>query len=390
MRLLPADYAFRNLARRPVRNALTALALALAAAMTSAATAFVRGLSAGYENAATPDQAILLSAVAERDVLRSTVAAALPRLAEAELRGLRRLGGRPAVSGELHFGTYVRLGPASAGDGPRYAAFVRGVDGGAFLVHEVVTLVAGRAPRAGEAIVGRLAAAQAGGPAGAFDVGRVVRFEGGEFPIVGVFAAPGTTLESEIWAPVEELKGLTKRDDLSAVFLRGDGPDFLEELEVFAKRRLDLELVAIPAAEYYREAAEHLAPIGMLARLMTALIVLAALACGAGTISTAVFDRLRELAVLRAAGYGRLALAVSITLESLTLAAAGGLLGVALARFLLDGAVVDIAMGAFALAPDATSLAAGAGAALAAGLCGALPAAWRAARIPVAEALRAP
>ena len=391
MRLLPFDYAMRNLARRPVRSLLTAFSIALTAGLVAGTTAFVRGLEAGFAGAATPDLAVLLSSVSERDVLRSTVVAALPGLVAADVRGLKEIGGVPAVSGELHFGTYLRLG----GDGENDAAaplqaFVRGVTDRAFLVHEAATIVRGRVPRTGEVAVGRLAAAKAGAPPEAFELGRKVRFEGATFVVAAEFAAPGTTLESEIWAPVEELKGLTKRDDLSVVFARFKTPDDLEELELFAKRRLDLELVAIPASLYYREAAEHLAPIGNLAWLMAAMIAATALACGAGTLSTSVFDRVRELSVLRAIGYGPFALSISVATESVVLAAAGGLVGVLAARLVLDGAVVGIAMGAFALDPDPVALASGAAAALLTGVFGAVPAAWRAARIPVAVGLKQP
>jgi putative ABC transport system permease protein len=389
MKSLPLDYAIRNLARRPLRTALAGLSTALAAALVTGAAAFVGGLDRGFGGAAAEDAAILISSVAERDVVRSTVTAGLPGLVAANVRGIRSFDGVPAVSGELHFGTYLRLGDGTAaGPDPAYQAFVRGVTPRAFLVHDAVTLVAGRPPRTGEAIVGRLAADKLGVPADALALGRKVRFEGQTFEIVGAFAAPGTTIESELWAPVEELKGLTKRDDLSVVFCRLESPEAFDELEIFAKRRLDLELVAIPSSVYYKELAAYLAPIGRLAWLLAGMIAAAALFGGANALNAAVQDRIRELATLRAVGYGAGAVLRSLLVESIVLAAAGGLGGLLVARVALSGVAVRIAMGAFALRVDAAAAAAGAGTALLLGVLGAVPAAIRVGRLSVAAALK--
>jgi putative ABC transport system permease protein len=350
----------------------------------------VRGVDAGLSGAAPPDAAILLSSVSERDVLRSTVSAALPELLVADVRGIKTIGGVPAVSGELHFGTYVRLGaaPDAGGADTAYQAFVRGVSDRAFLVHGAVTLLEGRTPKIGEAVVGRLAAAKLGCPDDALTVGRKIRFEGQVFDVVGVFAAPGTTIESEIWAPVEELKGATKRDDLSVVFARFEEPDDFAAFELFARRRLDLELTALRASTYYKEIAAYLAPIGGLAWLMALMIGAAALFGGATTLNAAVQDRVRELATLRAVGYSSFAIARSLATESLVLASAGGLFGLLFARLFLAGAAVRLAMGAFTLKVDAVATASGAAAVLALGLLGVAPAAIRVARLPIAVALK--
>lgn len=391
-RVLPFDYAVRNLGRRPLRTLLSGLSSALVAAMLVATAAFVRGLSSTFSGAAQADTAIVLSSVAERDVVRSTVNPGLPELIAASVPGVAQSGGRALVSGEIHMGTNVKLGaaPPASGEDPVHPAFVRGVTRDAFLVHDAVTITAGSLPQSGEVLIGRLVAQQLGVPAESLALGRTIRFEGGNFTVAGHFAAPGTTIEAEIWAPLAELRGLTRRDDTSVAFVRLADADAFADLELFCKRRLDLEIVAIPSAAYYEELTAYFRPIQALAWALAALIVGAALFGGANTINAAVQDRLRELATLRALGYGGVALVRSLAQESLVLAAAGGLVGLFLARLALSGSAVRLAMSAFELRVDALAIAIGFGGVLMLGLLGTTPAALRVLRLPVATALKEP
>jgi putative ABC transport system permease protein len=390
-RKLPFDYAIRNLGRRPLRTALTALSSALVAALLVATTAFVRGLDSTFAGAAQADTAILISSVAERDVVRSTVTAGLSELVSASVPDIRHIGGVPAISAEIHMGTTLRLGagPGSAAE-PTYAAFVRGVTERAFLVHDAVTITEGRPPRTGEVIVGALVAKQFGIDPARLALGEKLRFEGSEFTIAGRFAAPGTTLEAELWTPLAELRGLTKRDDSSVAFVRVETPGDFGDLELFARRRLDLELMVIPTAVYYRELSDYFAPIRALAWAMATLIVAGALFGGANTLNAAVQDRLRELAALRAVGFGGLAVVRSLSQESLLIAASGGIVGLVLARIFVSGNAVSIAMSAFALEVDAISVLVGFGGSLLLGLLGTAPAAARVMRLSIAAALKEP
>ncbi len=391
-RWLPFDYAVRNLARRPLRTILTGASSALVAALIVATTAFVNGLQSTFAGAAQEDTVIVLSSVAERDLVRSTVTAGLPELLAASIEGIRQINEMPAVSGEIHMGTNLHLGerPPEKGADVTYQGFVRGVTDRAFLVHESVTLIDGRPPRTGEVIVGRLVRKQLGVPAQELALDRFIRFEGTSFRIVGHFAAPGTTTEAEIWTPLTELRGITRRDDSSAVFVRLETQDAFADLELFAKRRLDLELVVIPSSSYYKELSDYLRPIRRLAWFLSAMIVGAALFGGTNTLNAAVQDRLRELATLRALGYSGGALVSSLAQESVVLASAGGVVGLLLARAFLSGGAVRIAMSAFALKVDALAIVAGFAGVVLLGLLGSLPAGFRVMRLQIAAALKEP
>ncbi|TAJ05088.1 MAG: FtsX-like permease family protein, partial [Planctomycetota bacterium] len=367
----------------------------LVAALFVATTAFVRGLDGTFSGAARDDTAILLSSVSERDVIRSTVSAGLPEIVSASVTGIRTIGGEPAISSEIHMATNLRLGAearaalnGAVGDERVHQAFVRGVTERAFLVHSNVTLTEGRHAHSGEVLVGALVAKQLGVPEDTLAIGKQLRFEGGTFTIAGRFTAPGSTTEAEIWAPLSELRGLVKRDDSSVVFVRMESPAAFADLDLFAKRRVDLELLAIPSNVYYRELVDYLRPMQWLAWAMAVMIGAAALFSGANTLNAAVQDRVRELATLRALGYGATALCTSLAIEAIVLAAAGGLLGLVLAKAFLAGSAVRIAMSAFELRVDAVGILVAFGGVIAIGILGAAPAAARVLTLPVAAALK--
>lgn len=374
---LSFDYALCNLSRRPTRTVLTAVSSALVAALLVCTVAFVRGLEQSFTGAAQQDVALLLSRIAEGDVLRSSVQAGLGALVQANVPGVA------LVSEEVHLACNVTvLGTSGA-----RAAMVRGVTGSAYPVHDAVTLTEGRLPGPGEVLVGRLLARQMGVDAQHLAVGKTLVLEGATHRISGHFAAPGTAIEAELWTPLEALRGLARRPDASVVFARlAPGADD-RALQLFVDRRLDLELSLLTSEQYYADLARYLAPIRALAMAMAALIAGAAFLGGVNTAAAAVQDRIRELATLRALGFSTGALWRSLAQEALLVGAIGALVGLAAARLFLDGGAVRLAMGAFTLGVDGLALALATGATLALSLLGTLPALLRLHRLPIAAAL---
>lgn len=372
---LPFDYAVRNLARRPGRTLVTAGSSALVAGLLVATASFVRGLSNTFSSAARPDTAVLLNNASEGDIVRSAISSGIDAFVLAEVPGVVE------VSNEIHMGTTLQI------NGSDYPAFVRGVTPAAYRVHEVVTLVEGRLPGPGEVMVGRLAESQMGALPGTLSVGTTLLLEGAEFQVSGLFVAPGTTMEAEVWTPLAPLRGLAQRGDDSAAFVRMESDDF-GRLSLWVNRRLDLELLMMPTAEYYGALTAYFAPIRAAAWALAALIGLSALFGGANTLNAAVIDRQKELATLRAMGYSPYAMVRALAQESVLVACAGGVLGLLLARLLLSGSAVRIAMSAFSLQLDAFSILVGIAGSFLLGILGAGPAAVRVLKMPVARALK--
>jgi ABC-type antimicrobial peptide transport system permease subunit len=119
------------------------------------------------------------------------------------------------------------------------------------------------------------------------------------------------------------------------------------------------------------------------------LIALGGLLGGLNTMYAAFASRVREIGALQSIGYARGAIVISLVQESLLATAAGALLACVIGLVALDGLHVRFSMGVFGLTIDSTVMALGLCAGLGLGLIGALPPAWRALRLPIAEALKA-
>jgi putative ABC transport system permease protein len=271
----------------------------------------------------------------------------------------------------------------------------RGVTARALSVHSGVHIIEGRffTPSLHEAVVGKNALLTYSG----LGVGRKVGYGGAEWTIVGVMDAGGSSFDSEMWCDSAVLNLAYNRP--AAVYqsltARLVSPDALGALKkrLAADPRLNVQVER--ETEYYEKASQ------MLTALIVTLGTLIALVMGVGavlgalnTMYSAVAARSREIATLRALGFGGGAVLVSFIAESLFVSAVGGILGGLLA-LPLNGMTTGtmnwqtFSHLAFAFQVTPLALLAGLGFALAMGLVGGIPPAIRAVRSPVAVALRA-
>ncbi|UCG33810.1 MAG: ABC transporter permease [Phycisphaerales bacterium] len=386
MRLLPFEYAVRNLGRSPLRLVASIIGSALVVALVLAAGGFVRGMERSLLVSGSHDNVILLGAGSEESVERSQIGMSTATLVTASVPGIRARAGETYVSPEVHMAMVVKTERDSAQE---LNAVFRGVTAAAFLVHPQVRVAEGRPPRSGEneIMVGQLAATRLGVSPEALAVGKSLWFDHHPWKITGRFEAPNTVMDAEIWCPLTELQIATRRDTLSCVVLTLDDAE-LEDVAVFCAQRLDLELVAVRESDYYAGLARFYRPVRLMVWVTAALIAIGGLFGGLNTMYAAFGARVRELGALQTLGFSRASIVVSFLQESLLATSCGGLLAAILSMLFLDGLAVRISMGAFALSLDAPVLAGG----LAAGACvavvGIVPPLYRCLRMPIMEALR--
>lgn len=381
--MLPFTYAIRHLFRDPARLLQKVGGAALVVFLLLAAGSFNHGMEGLLRGSGSPLNVIFLGAGSEESVERSEVRPDAESQISAGVRGISTRAGVAAVSGEVH---YMGLFDVAGKTGAR--ALARGVSPAAFEVHREVRLLEGRYPRSGEVIVGRLAAHALGIGEGELKTGAILHFEGVDLSVAGIFEAPGTVIESEIWMDRTDLMTLVLRDTLSCVVVRLEEAVAFPEADLFAKQRLDLELVAIREEAYYAKLAEFYGPIRMMTWLTAALVAAGAVFGGINVLYAAFASRIRELATLQAVGFSRPAILFSLVQESLVSTLLGTLLASFLALGVLEGVMIPFAMGTFRLTLSAAVLALGLGAALLLGTLGALPPAWRCLMAPIPLALR--
>lgn len=381
--MLPFSYAVRNLFRSKSRLLQTIGGSALVVLLVMSAVAINDGMKGVLSASGSARNVILIGAGSEESIQRSEVPDRTVGIAEAGISGISETLGVRAVSSEIHYMNYLDFP-----DGRRSQAMFRGVTPQALRVHPEVRLIEGTFPAAGEIMAGRLAWRKLKLDASALKVGTPVRIDSQEMRISGVFAAPGTVMESELWTTLGDLRVLAKRETISCVVLRLDDPADFAEADVFAKQRLDLELSALRESDYYDRLSAFFKPLRVMTWLTAGLIAAGALFGGVNTLYAAFASRVREMATLQAIGFGRAALLVSLVQESTLACLSGALFASLFAVIVLDGMTVPFSIGAFTLQIGPAVAISGVLTGVFLGLLGALPPAIRCLKPPLPVALR--
>lgn len=382
--MLPLSYAIRNLFRDRSRLAQTVGGAALVVFLVMAAAAINNGMRAVLSASGSDRNAILLGAGSEESIQRSEVAERAAGIAAAGVRGVETWLDRPAVSTEIHYMTWLERA-----DGTRGQALLRGVEPEVLMVQPGVRITAGRFPGAGEVMAGRLAWRKLGFDEADLRPGKQVTLDDVEMTISGVFSAPGTVMESEVWATLGDIRMLAQRETVSCVVLRLETADDFAEADLFSTQRLDLELTALRESDYYSALAQFFRPLRVMTWATAVLVGLGAVFGGLNTLYAAFASRVRELATLQAIGFTRGAILASLIQESLLACMAGTLLASLLGLLVLEGLTVPFSIGTFTLTITPGIALGALVTGLLLGFLGALPPALRCLRPALPVALRA-
>jgi putative ABC transport system permease protein len=352
----------------------------------------VLSIAAGFRSAVTStgrkDIAVVLRDGAMNE-LSSNLAGEEARVIK-DTVGIARDNGTAIASGELF--TIINIAKRSTGTDANVP--LRGVEPMATALRGNIKIVAGRMFERGrnEVIAGVNAAREFAG----LDVGGTIKLGKTEWHVVGLFTAAGGISESEMWTDAPVLQSAYARgDSFQAVYVKLSSPEAFQQFKDALTSNPQVKVKVVRQDEFYAEQStvttQFISIVGTLIALMMAL---GAFLGALNTMYNAVASRGREIATLRALGFGTLPVICSVLLESVALALLGGVVGGAAAYLAFDGYSAatmnfqtwsQIAF-AFAVTPDL--LMKGILIAVVVGLIGGIFPAVRAARLPIAAALR--
>ena len=372
------------------RGAVTATVIGIAGVV--AVLVGVLSIAAGFRRAmaasGSSDSAIVLRGGSDSEMV-SGFSREQTRLI-ADSPGVARNGRGPLASAEL----FVIINLAKRSTGTDANVPLRGVEAAAVDVRDQLKFVEGRMFEWGknEVVVGVGAAREFAG----LEVGSTITVGRASWPVVGVFSVGGGVAESEVWTDAKVLQAAYNRgDSFQSVYARLNSAGAFQEFKDSLTSNPQLNVKVVRQSEYYAAQSETLTRlITTLGVLIAGLMAVGAVFGALNTMYSAVAARTREIATLRALGFGSGAVVVALMIESLLLALVGGAVGALLAYLAFDNfraATMNwqsFSQVTFAFAVTPQLLVQGVIWATVIGLLGGLLPAIRAARLPIAAALR--
>jgi len=280
----------------------------------SIAAGFRRAMS----NSGAPDTVIVLRSGADSEMVSGFGRPETRLIADAP--GLARNAQGPLASAELF--VIINLPKRSTGTDANVP--LRGVEGPATSVRENLQIVEGRMFEWGknEVVVGVGAAREFAG----LEVGGTVKVGRATWPVVGMFSANGGISESEVWTDAKVLQAAYNRgDSFQSVHARLESAGAFDTFKDALTSNPQLNVKVLRQSEHYEEQSTTITTlITTLGVLIAALMAVGAVFGALNTMYSAVAARTREIATLRALGFGRGAVVTGLMIESLLLAALGG------------------------------------------------------------------
>jgi putative ABC transport system permease protein len=379
--------SLQSLPRRSGASSVIVIGIAGVVAVLVSVLAMAAGFKHTLADTGRPDRVIVLRGGSDAELNSNLTRTDIATISNAP--GLAKdADGKALLSSELV--TVVNLPKIDTGTDANVT--LRGVGLKLTEVRPELKIAAGRMfrPAVRELIAGAGAAKQFSG----LVVGNVLHLRNADWTVTGLFTSNGDVHESELLADVDTVASSVERSGYSsAVGLLTSAADFSrfkDSLTADPQVKVDVQR----ETDYYAAQSKGLAKtINILGNTVAAIMAIGAMFGALNTMYSAVAARGLEIATLRAIGFGAWPVLLSVMIEALLLSLLGGVIGAALAWLFFNGHSVATLGGAFAqvvfqIRVTPALIATGILWACIIGLLGGFFPALRAARLPVAEALR--
>jgi putative ABC transport system permease protein len=386
---VPIAYNFRSIRVRWASAVVAVLGIAGTVGVFIAMLSLARGFRATLVSSGSADNALITRAGATSELTSGVSLDSVKIIQDAP--GIARGADGPLLTPEA-----VLMAPIPMrSTGTDANVELRGVSPNVLAIRSNVKIIEGRMFRPGlsEIVVGKNAKATYTG----LTLGDTIGLGSARWQVVGIFDAGGSAFDSEVWGDAHLLNGAYKRPDTfsQSVTVHLASPAALQQLKdsLTADPRLNVDVTR--EIDYYAKQSTRMTMLitrlgGFVAMIMAIGAVFGAL----NTMYSAVAERGREIATMRALGFGGANVVLSFVFEALMISLFGGVLG-CLAVLPLNGLTTStmnfqtFSNLAFAFKITPLLLLAGVCFALVMGFLGGILPAIRAARRPVALALRA-
>lgn len=344
------------------------------------------GFNSTLRESGSPDVAVVLRGGAGAEV--NSVLSVNDAKQVATAPGIKTDAGGPLTSDEL----LVQLSMPKIDSGTDANMPFRGVDANAFLVHDKVRVVEGRnfQPGLNEVVAGVRASHQYKG----LHLNDVIHSGPYQWKVVGLFD-DGGVYASEVWGDITVMQAAYKRgSSLESVYAKLAAPGDLQQFKDFLTSDPQLTVSVERETDFYAEQSKAMnAFITYAGAFIAFLMGIGAIFGAVNTMYNSVSSRAAEIATLRALGFGRSPVLLSVLVEGMLLGLVGGIVGGVLAYVMFNGIETstmgsNFAQIAFSFRVTPRLLVEGAVFALSMGLLGGLLPAVRAVRMPIATSLR--
>lgn len=317
---LPLQYNFRNVMARKVSTWMTLLGIAMVVLMFCVIQALSQGMESVFVGSGSPENLVVLRPGALVEVQSQVTRDAFRVIASYPEIGKDKEG-KPLCSAERYAVVYVPR-PSTGG---RTNLAVRGTTDRGFAVRPGIKIVEGRMfqPGLNELVVGKAASRRFT----QLHVGGTLPFEGRDWKVVGIFDAGGQAYESEAWGDLEDVGSAFKRSEYSSVIVRTDS---VQTRDAVAKKLKDdtlLKLNSYAEPAYFSEQTKAVPSLEVVGQIILVLLSIGATFGAMNTMYSAVSTRTREIAVLRAIGFGKGSILIAFLMESVFLALIGAVIG---------------------------------------------------------------
>ena len=331
----------RNIPQRWSSSLVAVLGIGGVTLVLIALLSIAAGFQAALEGSGSEDVAIIMRAGSTNELSGGfgvdtvTVVGDAPGIRKAAPGKLvdASLVGKPILSPEL----YVLVDGKMKGKDASTNLPLRGVSPMAPLVRKSFELVEGRMFKEGtnEVIVGNGVVQSYDG----LDVGKVVRWGGANWTVVGRFTDKAGIAESEAWGDTRVVQQAWRRgNSYQSIRVKLENAAALKTLKDALTKDPRVRVDVKSERAFYVDQQKLMSTIiNYVGWTLAIMMGIAALFAALNTLYNAVANRVREIATLRALGFGGFPVVVSVLVEAMILGAVGGLIGGVLALVFLNG-----------------------------------------------------